>query len=57
MSQALVLVGDCRGKPCYNSINDVFMISQGTYWLLQKEDGKWAIKDAHNAWFIESPAP
>jgi len=56
LTQAFVLVGDCRGKACYDS-NGVFMYSQGFYELLEKENGKWIIKDQQDAWFIEAPSP
>lgn len=56
LTQALVLVGDCRGELCYNDAG-VFMYSQGFYVFLQKKYGKWIIKDRQDAWFIESPSP
>lgn len=56
LTQALVLVGDCRGEACYDSAG-VFMYSQGFYIMLEKENGEWIIKDQRDAWFIEAPSP
>jgi hypothetical protein len=55
-TQALVLVGDCRGELCYDRTAE-FMYSQGFYLVLQKENGKWAVKDRIDSWFIEAPSP
>jgi len=53
LTQALVLVGDCRGTSCYYSAN-VSMYSTGVYWLLEKKDEKWTIKDGQMDWRYES---
>lgn len=56
LTQALVLVGDCRGEACYDPAG-IFMYSQGFYVTLQKKNGKWEIQDQQAAWFIEAPSP
>jgi hypothetical protein len=56
MTQALVLVGDCRGESCYD-ITSVSMYSSGTYITLEWENNKWIIKERKGAWHIEAPAP
>jgi hypothetical protein len=56
LTQALVLVGDCRGEACYDS-NGIFMYSMGDYVILQKKNGAWTIQDRQPAWFTEAPAP
>lgn len=56
LTQALVLVGDCRGEACYDS-EGVFMYSQGFYVFLQKENGAWIITSRRDVWFIEAPSP
>jgi hypothetical protein len=56
LTQALVLVGDCRGEACYDS-NGIFMYSMGDYVFLEKKNGAWTIQDSQRVWFIEAPAP
>jgi hypothetical protein len=56
LTQALVLVGDCRGDACFDSTGE-FMYSMGDYFLLGKVDGKWVIQDSTMAWLTELPSP
>ena len=56
LTQALVLVEDCRGDLCFDGSGD-FMYRQGYYVFLQKENGEWIIKDQLEAWLIEAPSP
>ena len=56
LTQALVLVGDCRGESCYNTTS-VSIYSQGSYVLLQQKNGEWEIQSYQEAWFIEAPSP
>ena len=56
LTQALVLVGDCRGEACFDSTSES-MYSMGDYIFLQKENGEWIVKDWQDAWFIEAPSP
>lgn len=56
LTQALVLVGDCRGTSCYDTTS-ISMYSMGNYVFLQKIDGKWNIQGRQEVWFIEAPSP
>jgi hypothetical protein len=56
LSQALVLVGDCRGDGCFSSQGE-FIYGRGFFSLLEKVDGKWVIQDEAFAWITEKPAP
>lgn len=56
LTQALVLVGDCRGESCYDSTS-TSMYSQGYYVFLQKENEEWTIQGQQDSWFIEAPSP
>ncbi len=56
LTQALVLVGDCRGASCYDSTS-ISMYSMGNYVFLQKTGGKWNIQGRQEVWFIEAPSP
>jgi hypothetical protein len=53
MTQALVLIGDCRGSSCYDDTNDS-MYSSGFYVVLEKEGGEWVIKQRQDVWHSES---
>src|SRR5688572_14253548 len=53
MTQALVLVGDCRGTSCYDGTSDS-MYSSGFYVFLEKESGEWVIKKRQDVWHSES---
>lgn len=56
VTQALVLVGDCRGESCFDSTSSS-MYSTGTFWLLEWENEEWIIKEGQDVWHIEAPAP
>jgi len=57
LTQALVLVGDCRGAACYDKTSGS-IYSMGDYVLLQKISGRWNIQSRENTWFFEGfPAP
>lgn len=56
ITQALVLIGDCRGEACYDN-DSVYIYSWGEYVVLKRIDGKWIVKERQSAWHVESPAP
>ena len=56
LTQALVLIGDCRGESCFGNSN-VSMYSQGYYVFLEKEKEEWTIRNQQRNWLIEVPAP
>jgi len=56
LTQALVLVVDCRGESCYQSTK-FSMYNIGAYMFLEKEKENWKIKKRQGAWLIEAPAP
>jgi len=53
LTQALVLVGDCRGEACYNDTSDS-MYSVGYYVLFEKEGKEWVIEEQELVWHYES---
>jgi hypothetical protein len=56
LTQALVLVGDCRGEACYDSAG-IYMYSMGDYVFLQKKNREWTIQGRQRVWFTEAPSP
>src|SRR5688572_22143701 len=44
LTQALVLVGDCRGDGCFSSEGE-FIYGRGFFSLLEKVNSKWIIQD------------
>lgn len=56
LTQALVLVGDCRGEACYDSTSNSIR-SRGFYVFLQKKNGEWIIQGQQDVWFLEAPSP
>ena len=55
-TQALVLVGDCRGDGCFSDEGE-FIYGRGYFSLLEKVNGKWIIQDEAFAWITEKPSP
>jgi len=56
LTQALVLVEDCRGDGCFDSsINSMYSI--GTYIFLQKWNDEWIIQQEEPSYLIERPSP
>jgi hypothetical protein len=56
LTQALVLVGDCRGDACF-AITGEHMYGTGEFILLHKSAGKWVIQKESQAWITEKPSP
>ena len=56
LTQALVLVEDCRGEGCFDSaINSMYSI--GSFIFLLKVNDKWIIQKEKDAYLIEAPSP
>lgn len=53
LTQALLLVGDCRGEACYDDTSDS-MYSIGYYVFFVKENSEWIIKQREAVWHYES---
>lgn len=56
LSQALVLVGDCRGDGCFSDTGE-FIHGRGYFLLLGKINESWVIQNEAEIWITERPAP
>jgi hypothetical protein len=57
LTQALVLVGDCRGDGCFSSDGEVTYRSRGTVLLFQKVNSIWIVQNEAQSWLTEKPSP